>query len=302
MPTPTEDVRPTTPRLADRLQLPERPQPEFATQDLPSLDPSPNKPTESPADQPECQNDQDDVLDPEAHQVSEIEPEAPDIKSSTCLVPPQVRIPADIPAVIPSSPPALPTLPPTVLQPNSPSPILNEPTPPRILADSPVIPSEYVDIDQKAGSQNSTSHTPDPVTSPPPSIKSEILQDEPMPEVEAPPEEPGPAVQEEVVPNPPPAPHGAASVAIVEAPVVPFRSEGTARKEPVIPASRPKRVYIPNGVFARNQFLPWPFHVLNEDEHKSAVLLIEVYTIHHSQLHSLICSTLEDVSLHSIEL
>jgi hypothetical protein len=296
------NVGPTTPRPVDQLQLPVRPRSEVTTQELPSLEPSPNKPAESPARLPQNRIDQDEVMDLEEHPVSEIDPGPPATTSSTCLVPPQDWMAANISAIMPSSHSTLPTSLPTILRPNSPSSILNGPTPPRILADSPAMPSEYVDIDQKAVSQSSAFHTPTPGSSPPPSIKSEIIQDEPMSESVALPEEPGTVVQEDVVSNPPPAPRRAASVAIVEAAVVPFRSINTARKEPAIPVSRPKRVFIPNGVFARNQFLPWPFHVLNEDDHKSAVLLIEVCTLNQSQLHSLTCSTLEDVSPHLIEL
>jgi hypothetical protein len=291
------DVGPATPRLVDQLQLPDRPQPEVTTQELPSLEPSPNKPAESPAGLPQNRIDQDEVMDLEAPQVSETEPGPPETTSSTFLVPPQDRTPADIPAVIPSSPPALPTSPPTTLQPTSSPPVANEPTPPIVMADFPMMPPEYVDSDRKA-----TSQPPTPAASPPPPIKSEIIQDETMPASEALSEEPEPVNREDIIPDSPASSARTASTGVVEAPLASCRNKDTPRKESIIPASRPKRKHNPEGVFARRQFLPWPFHVLNEDEHKSAVLLIEVSIMGRGQLHFLMYSILEDVSPHLIEL
>jgi hypothetical protein len=142
------------------------------------------------------------------------------------------------------------------------------------MADLPMMPPEYVDSDRKA-----TSQPPTPATSPPPSIKSETIQDEPMPASEALPEEPEPVNQEEIVPDTPASSPRTASTGVVGATLAPCRNKDTPSKESVRPASRPKRKHNPEGVFARKQFLPWPFHVLNEDEHKSAVLLIEVHTM-----------------------
>jgi hypothetical protein len=267
------NVGPTTPRLVDQFQLPVRSQPEVTTQELPSVEPSPNKPAESPARLPQNRIDQDEVMDLEEHPVSEIDPEPPATTSSTCLVPPQNGTPADIPAVIPSSPPALPTSPPPTLQPKSSPPVANEPTPPIVMADLPMMPPEYVDSYREA-----TSQPPTPGSSPPRSFKSEIIQDEPMPASEALPEEAEPVNQGDIVPDSSPPSSRPASVAVADAPLAPCGHVDTSRPEFIMPASRPKRKHNPDGVFARRQFLPWPFHVLNEDEHKSTVLLIEVCT------------------------
>jgi hypothetical protein len=291
-----EEMSPTIPRPEDRLQMLERPHPEIAAQRLPG-----HEPTALPR-LTEDHTVQDEPMDLKTPQVSVIEPGPPEVTTSTCLVPPQDRTPPHISTVIPSSPPAPPTSSPTFLQPTSPRPVTNEASPPRMMAESPKMPSEHVDSDRESVSEGSALDTPITGFSSQPPVKSEMIEDEPMPANEALPEELEPVIQEDIIPVPPPASRRTASVAIVEVPAAMCRSEVTLRKQPTIPASRPKRMYNFNGVFARSQFLPWPFHVLNEDDNKSAVLLIEVCTMGYGQIHALIDSTLGDVSPHSIEL
>jgi hypothetical protein len=159
---------------------------------------------------------------------------------------------------------------------------------------------------QKAVLEQSLVPTPTPTTSPlPASIKLEIIEDEPMPENEAITEELELAVQVKVEPGSPSTVRKTVSTPTVDALSATCRTESISspRMQGAGLVTQPKRKHNPNGVFARRQILPWPFHVLDPDRNISAILLIEVCTMTYHSSHLLMCSNLVgDVLSHSNEL
>ena len=183
-------------------------------------------------------------------------------------------------------------------------------TPTSITLESEVDPRdelfEPTDGHQKAVLEQSMTPTPTPTTSPlPASIKLEVIDDEPLAENEAVTEELEPVVRVKVELGSPPAVRKAVSTPTLDALSTTCRTEcsPSPRVQGAGPASQPKRKHNSNGVFARRQILPWPFHVLDADRNMSAILLIEVCTMTYHSSHLLICSNLVgDVLSHSNEL
>ena len=176
--------------------------------------------------------------------------------------------------------PILPDFPPKMSLGEAPTYMSSAADDPRLVTDVRSTPSGYADGRRRPILRRPTFHASSAVDVPSRvSLQPMIISDEPMPSSEALHEELAPTVPENANPDHPTAP--ITSVAVP--------SGGHDE-----PTSRPKqRERNANGVFARGHIVPCSFHVLDEDDHKVDVMLIEVRTSCNEQCSSLIYSTWE---------